>query len=243
MRDLVTASAAVLAAVLGFSAVSWFLPTTAYPHTYTDYYDHALWYDAPTYLTLASNDRGGTFNFYHYGGGWTAARRDRNLESAAAWTNVANADFSWLYAGEVSDLSESDPCANGFEENTFNWVDIDGAYDPATGGGSIAGEATYCYYTDLIRGPYMKNAMVRYDQDENWYMGTGTPGSTQVDLLSVATHEIGHATGWNPRFQQFSSECPPTTDPIHVMCPVLYVGYAQGRALMTHDVHTFESVY
>ncbi len=36
---------------------------------------------------------------------------------------------------------------------------------------------------------------VYLDEDEDWYYGVGAPGASQVDLESVALHEIGHVLG------------------------------------------------
>lgn len=34
---------------------------------------------------------------------------------------------------------------------------------------------------------------ITFDSSENWYVGSGVPGSNQIDAQSVATHELGHA--------------------------------------------------
>lgn len=236
--------AGVIVISLVFTGASWFVPEPASSHIYSDFYNGPIWYDAPTVLTVPSDDRGGTFDFYHNGSGWTTARRDRNHEAATAWNNVTGAEFTWLFRGNRADLDDTNPCNNGTEENSYDWTNIDGPYDPSTGAGSVAGEMTYCYFVYPATGQqYFKNILVRYDQQENWYTGTGSPGSNQTDFLSVATDETGHASGWLGHFLQFSTQCPPTTNPIHVMCPTLTVGYAQMRTLMSHDIHTFAAAY
>ena len=39
------------------------------------------------------------------------------------------------------------------------------------------------------------SASMTFDSSENWYAGTGVPGSGQGDLQSLATHEMGHGLG------------------------------------------------
>lgn len=44
-----------------------------------------------------------------------------------------------------------------------------------------------------LRGrPFLEQ---RYDILEPWYIGDGNPGPSQIDLVAVACHEIGHALG------------------------------------------------
>jgi hypothetical protein len=67
---------------------------------------------------------------------------------------------------------------------------------------------------------------------QSWYWGTGTPGSGQVDGLSVLTHEFGHCvTLWHTT--QSSSD---------VMYPYLNLGQTR-RNLTTHDKNSIKAMY
>jgi hypothetical protein len=37
---------------------------------------------------------------------------------------------------------------------------------------------------------------ISFNRATNWYFGTGTPGASQIDFYSVATHELGHVLGF-----------------------------------------------
>jgi hypothetical protein len=66
----------------------------------------------------------------------------------------------------------------------------------------------------------------------SWYWGTGSPGGSQVDGLSVMIHEWGHAT---PLLHSSVS----TSD---VMTPHINVGQSR-RTLTTHDKNSLKANY
>lgn len=54
------------------------------------------------------------------------------------------------------------------------------------------------------------------DSDRPWYTGTDSPVSGTIDLVGVATHEFGHATGWYPNhFASDPAVCPGTSADQH----------------------------
>jgi matrixin len=78
---------------------------------------------------------------------------------------------------------------------------------------------------------FISDADVQYDSAENWYTGSGTPGGSQIDLRSVATHEFGHITGID---HSQSSNCPgSSSDP--TMCPYYTLGSSYFRTLENDD--------
>lgn len=90
---------------------------------------------------------------------------------ATVWTNVTTSSWYWI----INDTSSN---------NDVRWGTIDGA------GGLLAMMQPYtCGGTTLCQ------FYIKYDSAENWYTGSGTPGSGQKDLRSIAAHEFGHATG------------------------------------------------
>ena len=52
-------------------------------------------------------------------------------------------------------------------------------------GGCFNGSANTFYW-------YVNELDIEFDSTYNWYYGTGTPGGSQMDFQSVATHELGH---------------------------------------------------
>lgn len=75
-----------------------------------------------------------------------------------------------------------------------------------------------------------------------WYSDSGTNiGSNESDFWSVATHEMGHATGWGDQHFSGSTLCPQTGDR-DVMCAALVEGTTERR-LDPHDEDTFADAY
>lgn len=96
-----------------------------------------------------------------------------------------------------------------------------------------------------------------FDRDEDWYTGTGDAndgflnlciGGCQSDLWSVATHEVGHMTGFvggpngDGHFDQNDPEGTCTGE-VHTMCPSYEGGSEHFRTLEVHDRHTFTAAY
>lgn len=86
---------------------------------------------------------------------------------------------------------------------------------------------------------------VGFGPNVNWYADTGTPSSNQWDFRSVATHEMGHVTGFYGHFSSTSSTCTGDSEPANTMCPgqSYFVGTTFLRSLETHDEHTFLGAY
>ena len=99
---------------------------------------------------------------------------------------------------------------------------------------------------------------IKFDSTVTWYTGTGTPGSTEVDLWSLAAHEFGHATGRGKtfggkatvggdgfgHFLDSSSLCNVNEADHHTMCQTnIATGQKWDRSLNTHDKDTFENKY
>lgn len=80
------------------------------------------------------------------------------------------------------------------------------------------------------------------DAARTWYAGTGTPGSAQIDVFSVVSHEAGHATGWAGHFSLTESIGDDNAGQA-TMCPSVSPGTVRLRTLSSHDIHTFTAAY
>ena len=76
-----------------------------------------------------------------------------------------------------------------------------------------------------------------YDTGENWYLGTGTPGSNQVDARSVTRHEFGHSLGLSHSDAYCSNNYRPT------MCSGYIKGTTYKRSLEPDDRNGLMSLY
>ena len=119
-----------------------------------------------------------------------------------------------------------------FSKQTGSGHDL--SYGPIDGSLGILAETTVHF-----SGSTITDADVLYDSAENWYTGSGTPGASQVDLRSIATHELGHVTGLD---HTQSSNCPGlSSDP--TMCPFYSLGSTNIRSLEADDRNGLSANY
>jgi len=78
---------------------------------------------------------------------------------------------------------------------------------------------------------------LKYDQAEEWYLGSGTPAGYQMDLRSTAAHEFGHGLGLD-HTQAGNCGAPRAT-----MCAGQIVGTTEQRTLETDDVNGVSTAY
>lgn len=140
--------------------------------------------------------------------------RDRAREGAAAWTNVTTSSFTWVENNTTPD-------------GRLFLGTIDGA------GGTIGQTVT----TPRCTNDIVCTFSIKHDQAESWYLGTATPTSTQLDLLSHVTHEFGHAA-WSGHS---NVDC--ATSALATMCPSLTPGTTIKRSLEADDRSGIASVY
>lgn len=169
-----------------------------------------------------------------------SAKRDRVREGAGAW-NAEGQDMKFEWLGSSSD-------AQPFSCSDFSALSYNGiSWDSLDGSGGTWARAKVCWHTTSETYHTSHQFLIRFDSDDTWYDGTGTPGSNQVDLKSLATHEFGHATGgWldessGGHWSSSSSLC--TDSPRHTMCPSINKGENFMRGLELHDSHTFTGLY
>ncbi len=116
-------------------------------------------------------------------------------------------------------------------------------------GGVLAFERTcHSYKSDTDR---IRASGIKFDEDEDWYTGTGTPGNGQYNLRGVALHEFGHMTGWQGpsndgigagHFDPDSDQCDGPGE-YHTMCPSPAGDGSGWKDLADHDRHTFNAAY
>lgn len=111
---------------------------------------------------------------------------------------------------------------------------------------------TVCYEDDQTA---IHSWALRVDSAESWYTATGTPSPDQHDWWSVATHELGHGTGWKTHLTDVGDVVVTNTEtdvgkvggtklcPLHTMCGTNEKGETYKRTLETHDKDTFIGVY
>lgn len=97
--------------------------------------------------------------------------------------------------------------------------------------------AQRCYSGDDIT-----KASVSFNTNHTWYSGTGTPPSGQSDLWGIATHELGHTTGFSEHLT--GNDLCPSNSGKHTMCPTWSKSQVPwARTLETHDKHSIAGAY
>lgn len=199
--------------------------TIALAHPYTDTYV-ARWQDREIF----SGERRVSWGFGNMPDQGTFAMttsRQRIIEGSEIWD--LGEDFRYWDTG-TDDSLVGMPRVGCWDKHVFAGI-IDGS------GGTLA-------WTRMCRaGDRMTGFVINFDREEKWYNGTGSPASDQFDLIGVAAHEFGHASGWLNHWTSSSSTLCPWTSSRHVMCPSITDGVTWWRSLKTHDFHTFSSAY
>lgn len=166
--------------------------------------------------------------------------RDRVAGGAHRWNELAgNMQFSrggvnvtWTYG--------STNCNNP-GDNSIHYGEIDGPPEP--GKVKTLAMTKHCYYT--ADPAHLHSFRMKFDHDDPWYRGTGDTPNDKYDLLGVATHEFGHATGFGQFGAQdhFSGGSTYCDSPKHTMCPSISMGADGWSSLEEHDKHTFNNQY
>jgi hypothetical protein len=138
---------------------------------------------------------------------------DPTDHDASAWSSVPTTSWRYIkYSGSP---------------NSIEW----GGWD---GPGNVLAVTVLSGY-----GYTIQSFWIRYDKDENWYTGAGTPASNQFDAWSVITHEFGHALGLR---DTQSIYCPGNATDA-TMCGQIFRGTTWFRSLEADDRNGVSYLY
>jgi len=211
----------------------------AYAHTWQDYY---------RYGTYTSRWDVGEIRWHFDTNYWNqgTAFRDRAREATAVWSGVLSNGYVQFKEMDTLGSGTYEQCSYNARVNYLRHAQLTGpaavtwyCYRPAPNGDewSVTGFAI-----TLDSEPAFGDGT-----PATWYSGTGTGGSTQVDLLSALTHEFGHAGGHAVHFDE-PALCPTVASADHSSAPTMCAGVWYGndtnrRTLEDHDVHTMQAAY
>lgn len=138
-------------------------------------------------------------------------------DSAFTWTNSSSSSWAWVNSptpGSLIKYGALDSAGNVLAATTLTRV----------------GPPTY---------PTITKIDMKLDSAENWYTGTGTPGSAQKDLRFIATHEFGHGLGLE---HSQSANCPGGSSNA-TMCAGYTNGTTHLRSLQSDDNSGLQFLY
>lgn len=201
------------------------LPSSAQGHDYTFFYTNGRW----TRLALAPVEFGYTNQFPAD----TTSYDDRFRDAMAQWSGLGQ-DLQFAQrSGRYADFNPY-VCPGTYAKNGVHYRAMDGVHN-------VIGEAVLCN----VGGTEIWSVQIIFDSAETWYTGTGDAPSSDIDFWSVATHELGHGTGWYDHFNTSDpagADCSDSSTQ-ETMCAVYWLGTERQRTPHTHDVHTFSQPY
>lgn len=180
------------------------------------------------------------------GSGWRA----RVKEAASTWNAVSGSSMSFVHNSSDYSSFSGTSCASTEQKNGIHWGSIDGA-------GNTYAAVVLCSFYDAVGFPgsttVLHDFQMKFDTAEDWHTTLLAP--TGIDLLSVATHEFGHATGrgrtqltntpggdGEGHLLNSTSYCDSGSGH-HTMCKGYYPNSSWDRSLETHDKDTYQDAY
>lgn len=187
----------------------------------------------------------------------TGRARDRVADGAQQWNDLGRR-FYFRVSKTPSVSSSADTAPNGLEARCptpqrdgrrvglAHWGAIDGR-------GDTIAQVGLCW-RNRTGGRHMESFRMYFDRTEQWYAGRGDSRvrnrrtgavENRHDVWSVATHELGHATGWLGHWRASGSFCSYSEHPgrMRTMCPFVAPGFERARTLAAADKHVFNSRY
>ena len=160
-------------------------------------------------------------------------KRDSIKVAFNKWDFEDGADFEFILSS-VDHANHSGATridCNPLPDNDVHWDDSWGAQ----------GASAIC---DSDNDGLLEAFVAIFNPDNQWNLGSGSPGTQEWDLRSIATHEAGHVWGFTGHFDEGSSLCPQNSSR-HTMCPghSSVLGTDWLRTLETHDSHTISNAY
>lgn len=161
------------------------------------------------------------------------AVRDRIIDGSAPWNNQGQP----MSFRRLADSSRAFAmCGSAYQDNVVYRRDI---ADP-----DVLGSVYTCTFSGTNE---LYSFTMQIDVGRDFYLGTGTPGSSQWDLYSTAAHEFGHAAGFLTHMSEGGVYCGMNGDGSsptrHTMCPNIPAGTRMMRTLGPHDADIFANAY
>jgi hypothetical protein len=168
----------------------------------------------------------------------TGAKRDRMVEAFEKWNDQGQ---NLQFVKFPEDPTHYSFLCSDYQE--YNGVFFENVPNQPHG----AGWGRACSH----EGPdpeSIHNVFIVMDPDNSWYSGTQKSeiGVGQLDFKGIATHEVGHITGFFGHFGGSYCDGSPSTS--QTMCTgagfgVVGPGTYEARTLEEHDKHTFDAAY
>ena len=155
---------------------------TTVPLTIT--YSHNNLDNSGTILPLALQDIDGNggYTFAYHTDFNSSDAKPYFEEAFELWNCESNINFTF---GDTSTIDES-------VSDGINIVRFDNGSELSSGvlGSVTTRFTTYCGTTNRVKVDEMD---ITWNDDTNWYYGSGSPSSSQYDFKTAALHELGHA--------------------------------------------------
>lgn len=121
----------------------------------------------------------------------------------------------------------------------WDWVSNDSSNNDITRGSIDGSRRTLAVTNIYYSGNTITRITMKFDSAESWYLGSGTPGSGQIDGRSVSAHEFGHGIGVG---HTQSTYCPSNSNRA-TMCASYIIGTSYQRSLEVDDRNAVNSLY
>jgi hypothetical protein len=189
----------------------------------------------------------------------SGSARNRVIDGMKQWNRVGRRMYYLGHRSASISSNADEPKLNRYQTHCPT-PDVGGRrvgmihWGPIDGPGGFVGATGWCWKTGELGGRHIKSFRAYFDRTEDWYTGTGNSTTRNrltgvyedhLDMWSVATHELGHGTGWLGHWNKSTPFCSYSTSAsrTRTMCPKIKQGYERLRTLTGGDEHVFRSAY